>query len=250
MSEWLEDGLALMLAVVGYLIVEHRFRRRWPELADTAGVRPCTTALLFLLTVVAIDLSEDATTGTASGVDRELLIWLHATVPDALVPFFSLTTMTASWYALVPATLALTLLMFARRRRSEAMLFATTATAAALFVYLMKSVVERQRPTLWPTDYYWGSSFPSGHTLVATAIAVSLVFCLGRMAPRAQPGVLAVALVWAGLVGLSRLVLGVHWPTDVAAAWCIGAVIALLGCGTLRAVERRAAAPRTLHAKR
>ncbi len=249
MSEWLEGGFALLLGVAGYLIVEHRFRRSWPALADTAGVRPGTTALLFLLTIVAVDVGEDAITGTSSNIDRTLLIWLHATVPDALVPFFSLTTMTASWYALVPATIALTLLMFACRRRSEAVLFATTATAAALCVYLMKSVVDRQRPTLWPADDYWGSSFPSGHTLVATAIAVSLVFCLGRMAPRAQPGALAVALVWAGLVGLSRLVLGVHWPSDVAAAWCIGAVIALLACATLRAVERRTGAQRMPHAK-
>ncbi|TDR45676.1 undecaprenyl-diphosphatase [Tahibacter aquaticus] len=248
MSEWLEDGLALLLGIAGCLIVEHRFRRRWPALAEAAGVRPGMTALLILLAVVAIDLGEDAIAGTSSGVDRELLLRLHALVPDAFVPYFSLATMTASWYALVPGTVVLTLLMFARRRRSEAVLLAATATAAALSVYLMKSVVDRQRPALWPTEYDWGSSFPSGHTLVATAIAVCLVFCLGRIAPRAQPGVLAIALAWAGLVGLSRLVLGVHWPTDVAAAWCVGAVIALLACGTLRVFELRAAVQRTLRA--
>jgi undecaprenyl-diphosphatase len=80
---------------------------------------------------------------------------------------------------------------------------------------------------LWDAQWYWGSSFPSGHTLVVAAFAAANALILGRLCPAAHLSALAVALMWVVLVAFSRLILGVHWPTDVLAAACVGAAIPL-----------------------
>ena len=85
----------------------------------------------------------------------------------------------------------------------------------------------RARPALWATEWYWGSSFPSGHTLVVAAIATAGVLCVSRIRPAARGAALSLAFVWILLVALSRMVLGVHWPTDVLAAAFIGAFLPL-----------------------
>jgi len=97
----------------------------------------------------------------------------------------------------------------------------------AILVYVVKAAVGRVRPALWETEWYWGSSFPSGHTLVVAAFATAAVVCVSRIWPAARGFALSIALLWILLVGFSRLVIGVHWPTDVLAVACIGAFLPL-----------------------
>ena len=85
----------------------------------------------------------------------------------------------------------------------------------------------RARPELWSTTWYWGSSFPSGHTLSTAAFATALTLIASRIWPQSRRVVLPLAVLWVSLMGLSRMVLGVHWPTDVLAAICLGVFIAL-----------------------
>lgn len=56
---------------------------------------------------------------------------------------------------------------------------------APLLVYALKTVVGRDRPLLWDAQSYWGSSFPSGHTLSSAAFATAAVLCLGAFIPLA-----------------------------------------------------------------
>lgn len=104
------------------------------------------------------------------------------------------------------------------------MIAAVTAAAA-------KTLVGRSRP---PVPLHLVSetnaSFPSGHATDAAALFVTLslvvaVFVLRR--PLARLACVATSLAAAGCVGISRLILGVHWPTDVLAGWSIGLGIAL-----------------------
>ena len=99
---------------------------------------------------------------------------------------------------------------------------------AALVVWGMKAIVGRARPALWEAQWYWGSSFPSGHTLSTAAFSTAAALCLARIWPRAGNPAMAFAVLWPGLVAVSRLALGAHWPSDVLAAMCIGAFIPLL----------------------
>ncbi|WP_158675506.1 phosphatase PAP2 family protein [Nocardia stercoris] len=125
---------------------------------------------------------------------------------------------------------------FAYRRRWPQ--FAVTAAAAAgagLVVGILKIAVGRARPPV--VDHLvteTNQSFPSGHTMGSTAVVGVLtaltVFALRRRAARVA--VIAAAAVFVVAVGLSRLYLGVHWPTDIIAGWALGTVDLIL-CLTL-----------------
>jgi undecaprenyl-diphosphatase len=73
---------------------------------------------------------------------------------------------------------------------------------------------------LWETEYYWGSSFPSGHTLAVAAFATAATLLVLKVRPASLWIVMAAAFLWIFLVGLSRLVL-------VLAAACIGTFLPL-----------------------
>jgi undecaprenyl-diphosphatase len=144
-----------------------------------------------------------------------------------MTPFFSAITVTGSAKFLFPVTTFLTILLLLAKRGSEALLLSVSVVSAALIVFIIKTSVGRHRPMLWETEYYWGSSFPSGHTLAVAAFATAATLLALKFRPASQGIVMILAFLWIFLVGLSRLVLGVHWPTDVLAAACIGTFLPL-----------------------
>jgi undecaprenyl-diphosphatase len=121
---------------------------------------------------------------------------------------------------------------------------ALTIGAAALGVELVKAGVARARPdALEPIIVEHGFSFPSGHaTLSMVAYGVLAVLISRSRLPR---GVRTAAIVGLALlvvaIGVSRIWLGVHYPTDVLAGWTAGWVIVLLYAWFTRAVSREPA---------
>ncbi|SQD94156.1 Phosphoesterase PA-phosphatase related [Parafrankia sp. Ea1.12] len=100
-------------------------------------------------------------------------------------------------------------------------------------------IVGRARPPVahWIT-YPSGFAFPSGHTTTSALVAAGLAAVLYRRARRRSTRVAAVAVpgIWAFTVGLSRIYLGVHWPTDVFAGWLLATVLAVVCLPSLGAL--------------
>ena len=92
----------------------------------------------------------------------------------------------------------------------------------------MQAFFGRVRPQFPDMEKLTHPGFPSGHTVSVAAFATAIALVLVRLWPRHWVLVTTCAVVWVGLVALSRVVLGVHWPTDVLAAACLGAVMPLL----------------------
>lgn len=114
--------------------------------------------------------------------------------------------------------------------RTILLLFAATIGGGTLSNFL-KLHYDRPRPDLVSAlAYTTTQSFPSGHALLAAATYLTLGALLAQVQPnhalRAYLMFLAILLTF--MVGVSRIYLGVHWPTDVLAGWTIGAVWALI----------------------
>lgn len=179
------------------------------------------------LAVLAVKISEDVLFAESSLIDTVVLRYIHVSLPAALTPVFEFVTVFGASRVILPVTLIATFWLLYKRRRAEAFLLAASVISSAVFVYVVKTVVQRDRPALWQTEWYWGSSFPSGHALVFSAFAISAALCVARIWPTRRTLALSVAVLWLIMVAFSRLVLGVHWPTDVLAAVCIGVFIPL-----------------------
>jgi undecaprenyl-diphosphatase len=100
---------------------------------------------------------------------------------------------------------------------------------------VLKEIFDRPRPNLVPHAVYTAStSFPSGHSMMAAVTYLTLGALLARSErrKRIKAYFLLVAAFLSGAVGVTRVYLGVHWPTDVLAGWTAGAVWAIL-CWTV-----------------
>jgi len=110
-------------------------------------------------------------------------------------------------------------------RRRDAGWFLGGVLGAFVIGSVLKHVIARPRPELVPhAAYTFTASFPSGNTLMATVVWLLLALALADAIGKRGVRVLAVAgaLLIAFLVGVGRVYLGVHWPSDVIEAWGLG----------------------------
>ena len=217
---------ALIIACL-YLVLGAYLHRYQPLWLAPLGKRRLVVLMVFVFSVSAIKLSEDALGGESGPIDKSILLFIHSYAPIYLNGFFESITLSGSSMVLFPLTVITTIALLAARRRLEALLVATSLISATIVIYIIKTMTVRTRPTLWDAEWYWGSSFPSGHTLAVAAFATAAVLCVGRIRPISRNFALLIAILWTFLVAISRLVLGVHWPTDVLVAVCIGAFLPL-----------------------
>ena len=163
----------------------------------------------------------------AMGFDAAVRGGLHALASPALTRFFETVTWLGSEVFLVPFGVLVVWRLAAARRRRAAVLFALVALGGEGLAEILKLAFHRGRPEPFfgyplPGTY----SFPSGHAMLTLCffgvLAALLAPRLRSLAGRAAVWLAAAAL--ALTVGLSRIYLGVHYPSDVAAGYCAAIV--------------------------
>lgn len=142
----------------------------------------------------------------------------------------------ASGYFVTPLALLVCLYFSQSGRRHEAIAVAVSVAGAFAISTLVKVAVGRPRPPVEHLEAVASASFPSGHTTTAAAFYFALLLVFLATEPRRFSRWLAVAgaeVVVVG-VGLSRIYLGVHYPSDVIAGLFIGATWSFLVTQLLR----------------
>jgi undecaprenyl-diphosphatase len=133
-------------------------------------------------------------------------------------------------------------------RKYHAMWLVLGSTTGAVIISLaLKQLFERPRPSIVPhLSIVHTSSFPSGHSMLSAAVYLTLGTLLARLVP--QRGLklyfIAIAFLLTALVGISRVYMGVHYPTDVLAGWTAGLAWALLCWTVARVLQMRGAVER------
>ena len=146
---------------------------------------------------------------------------------------------------LVPIGIGLVLWLLWLRRPAEAIIVAVALIGASLFNDAVKDLIARPRPPGPHLAPAAGYSFPSGHTLNSTATygLAALYASRSHLALTARRVAFAVLVVIPLLVGLSRIALGVHYPSDVLGGWLAGMAVVLTVAAIARPTTNATRAP-------
>ncbi len=157
--------------------------------------------------------------------------------PQWLVESMRDVTALGGFTLLTLVTVLSVIVLAAHHRRVQALVLAVCVPLAQLSGGMFKNLYERARPSFAVYgDLPASMSFPSGHSTVATATYFVLAVIVASLETRRSMKVLAfaVAALLSLMIGVSRVYLGVHWPSDVVAGWCLGAAWALMAAVALR----------------
>jgi undecaprenyl-diphosphatase len=200
-------------------------------------------AVLALLAVavcawVFLEIVDEVVEGETDSVDRHIVVALRTgDGNDPLGPKWlemAAADMTAlgstSVLVLVVAFVAGLFAML--RRRREALLVVAAASGGTALSIGLKALFDRERPdAALRAVEVMNPSFPSGHAMLSAVVFLTIGVLSAHFAQRKRVKVyvVAAAVTVALLIGLTRVYLGVHWPSDVLAGWTLGAAWAL-GC--------------------
>lgn len=186
--------------------------------------------IAFVIFLIAVSLfaaiAEAVTDHKTTAFDDAILLGIHSIASPQLDMLVTILTQFGSLIGVVALTAGIAGLFIVRREwRRTAMLLIVVGGASALNL-ILKLIFARTRPDLWThlvTEVSY--SFPSGHAMASMALAAGLVIALWRSRYR------NIALIFGGVyalvVAFTRLYLGVHFPTDIIAGWCISIAWAL-----------------------
>lgn len=209
-----------------------------------ARFRRIETKLLVRLFTVAILLlafgliAEAAMDQAMPAFDRGIILWFRnpADLSDPIGPVWleeaarDITAM-GSFAVLGILLFSIASFLFLTGRRNAAWVMLVAVIGGVALNSLLKLGFARPRPDLVaPTARIFTPSFPSGHAALSAITYLTIAALLSRTTEshRLRLYVMFLAIVLTFMVGVSRVYLGVHYPTDVLAGWCIGAAWALM----------------------
>ena len=211
-------------------------RRHLPEYATEI-----TLVLISLGLLVFATLTGEMLEGETIGFDRYLLLLFRnpANLADPIGPQsleILVRDVTALGGVLILSLLCIfvCIYLWLHNQRKLAIFLAISVSVGSLLNSLLKWVIVRPRPDIVPhaTDAAL-SSFPSGHAMMSTVVYLTLgaLLSLSTDDRRIKIYILFWSVFLPLMVGISRLYLGVHWPTDIIAGWVAGATWSLLCLG-------------------
>lgn len=160
--------------------------------------------------------------------DEPILQFAHSLAREGFDRFFVVISKVGYLHGVVPFDIVLVLTLSLLRRFREATYAAIALGGSALLNIAAKQAFARDRPSLWesiaPEHNY---SFPSGHAMGSMTLAAVLVLLAWNT--RWRWPALVFGVLFAGSVSLSRIYLGVHYPSDILAGWC-AALVWVVGC--------------------
>jgi len=188
-------------------------------------------------------VADEMVEGGTLPLDRAILLALRApgTPSDPLGPHSlqeAMRDVTAlgGFTVLTLVTVLGAAMFLLHRKFRHALVLVVTVLVGQAGSSVLKNIYERPRPDLVPhAVYVYSASFPSGHSMLSATVYLTLAAVIASLEPRraAKALVFATAVLVMVAVGISRIYLGVHWPSDVLAGWCAGAGLALVAWSVL-----------------
>jgi len=191
--------------------------------------RPARVAIAAGGAFVLLSLAVWQRLAGVAAVDTAVHTWVITTRSESTIVVARAVTEAGSTFVAIPLILLLGLIALAGRpaavRIGGAVLLTAVTSLGAALGLAVNAAINGVRPgeASW-AGAAGGPTFPSGHTTVATLLAASVAWAawIRTTDPRVRTAAVIVAVAIAAVVGVSRVWLGVHWPSDVLGGWLYG----------------------------
>ena len=199
----------------------NKIHLRITSLIATVGTVGIVSCLLIIYIVTQI--SDEVLDKEAFAFDKVILLWVHSFANPTLDRLMqTITRLNDPDIVSVIAGVSLLLLIW-KKCYPEAKIFFVDCAGGVILSYGLKSVFGKTRPDLWESAIKEVSfSYPSGHALGSTVLYGFLAYLFATRFPQFAWLIYLIAVSLIGAIGLSRLYLGVHWPTDIIGGYGIG----------------------------
>ena len=171
-------------------------------------------------------------------IDNEVYEFIYASESFITTSILLGATKIGEVWAMVSLSLMLVAYLMLKRYKIEALFVVITMSLSGILNPLLKNIFDRERPTLLRLIDISGFSFPSGHAMGSTSFFGSAMYIAQRRASGSTKGViigLCAALIL--LISISRVYLGVHYPTDIIAGIIGGAFCIVLSTLVLKGLH-------------
>ncbi len=204
-------------------------------------------AIVTLGIMTFVEIADDMTEADGQAFDQMMLHWMQPIAGQPRGPWWlheaaaDITSLGGIAVLTLFALVALGMLLILRKRLSALLLVVGLAGGVVLSEGLKALFGRARPPAAFQAVETLNASFPSGHALLSTVFYLTVAVMMTRAFPkrRLKAYVLGVGMVFALMVGLTRIYLGAHWASDVMAGWCVGAAWAMALWLVSYAVERR-----------
>lgn len=175
---------------------------------------------------------------TSGGIlfDELILDLIHKEANPILFPIMRAISFIGSAYFLIPLMLVLAVYTVYKRKYYILKLLTISTLGSYITNFILKSIFSRTRPLDYFLVEQGGLSYPSGHSMVTMTFYMTLAYLFSKniVDENKKKWIYIFASTMILLMGISRLYLGVHWPTDVIGGYLIGYIYFLISINLVK----------------
>jgi len=223
-------------------------RKRIRHLLGLVTLEIMVTAVVFLLALFAFSfIVHEAVYEQEDIFDTRVMHFFSTHASASFIEAMKFITFYGSTTFLLPAYIVLLLFLIYRKKIQHAIDIAVIAISSTAMMFGLKQFFHRHRPQLPIIKGVSGYSFPSGHALSSFIFFTILIYLVwnGTMSPVRKYTVMALLLLCPLAIGLSRVVLNVHYATDVIGGFCLAIVWVIISFATLKKIRQKDSAANT-----
>ncbi|MED3727587.1 phosphatase PAP2 family protein [Priestia filamentosa] len=156
--------------------------------------------------------------------DITIIDWIQSFISDKLTKILETLTFLGSAKAVIAISILIIILMLFNKKWWETLFFVVAVLGSSLFNLLLKFIFQRTRPSIHPLITETGYSFPSGHSMVSFVLYGMITYFLVLFYVKRFVKIITILFfsLLVLLIGISRIYLGVHYPSDVLAGFAVG----------------------------
>lgn len=176
--------------------------------------------------------------GSAEGIlfDVKIIEYLHNNTNPLVLKVMKLISYIGSHNVILPGAAMLLSYNLIKKKNLEAKLIILSTAGSWILNFILKQVFQRTRPLEYFLVEQGGYSFPSGHSMVTMTFLLTISYILNKNLDDEKKKKWINLIIYSLIIlmGISRVYLGVHWPTDVIGGYLIGYIFYYLSINLIK----------------